>query len=444
MTIPPPKPRAAPPAFPSRAGLEPSRPEPTLPGNLGPQGSGVVGRQVTLCVTGSIAAYKAAALARLLLAEGLVLEVVMTHSAREFIGEATFAGLTKRPVVGEMFAAGASGEPHVRLGKESDLVIVAPASADTLARLASGRADDLVTALCLCAGCPILVAPAMHPTMWSHPATERNVQTLLADGRIALVGPVEGEVASGDTGVGRMAEPELIAADVLSRLSGAPLRGRHLVVTAGPTAEDIDPVRYLGNRSSGKFGFAIAERAAQRGAAVTLIAGPVGLPTPPGVERIDVRSAEALRTALWRVLGSDLSGADALIMAAAVADYRPRVTSSDKLKRVDEGLTLELVPNPDLLAEIGRARHGDLPLLVGFALETDPDEKAVASARSKLMKKRVDLVVANRADESIGRDDVRALLVGVRTCEVIERTAKHVAADRLLERVALELAQRTA
>jgi phosphopantothenoylcysteine decarboxylase/phosphopantothenate--cysteine ligase len=190
------------------------------------------------------------------------------------------------------------------------------------------------------------------------------------------------------------------------------------------------------------MGFAIAERAAMRGATVTLIAGPVTLPTPPGVERIDVRSAAALRAALWQVLGADLSGADALVMAAAVADYRPLSPSPDKLKRQGAGLTLDLVPNPDLLAEIGRARHGERPVLIGFALETDPDEKAVASARAKLMAKRVDLVVANRADESIGRDDIRALLVGARTCEVIDRTSKHLAADRLLDRVSAELVQR--
>jgi phosphopantothenoylcysteine decarboxylase/phosphopantothenate--cysteine ligase len=278
--------------------------------------------------------------------------------------------------------------------------------------------------------------------MWTHPATQRNVATLVADGRVGFIGPVEGEVASGDVGIGRMAEPEVIVGEAVGRLSGATLRGRHVLITAGPTAEDIDPVRYIGNRSSGKMGFAIAERAAQRGAQVTLIAGPVSLPTPVGVERIDVRSADAMRNALWQVLGRDLTGADVLIMAAAVADYRPRVTSPDKLRRQGEGLTLDLIPNPDLLAEVGHARHGDHPVLVGFALETVSDEKAVASARTKLMSKRVDLVVANRADESIGRDDTRVLLVGARTCEVIERTSKRIAADRLLDRVSAELSQR--
>jgi phosphopantothenoylcysteine decarboxylase/phosphopantothenate--cysteine ligase len=435
---PPPPPRPIP-----RPGVtDPSRPEPTLPGDITREPSGIAGRHVTLGVTGSVAAYKAAQVARLLLAEGATVDVVLTRGAREFVGAATFAGLTGRRVLSEMFAPEIEGEPHVTLAKESDLVLVAPATADVLARIAEGRADDLLTALVLSAGCPVLVAPAMHPSMWTHPATQRNVATLVADGRVGLIGPVEGQVASGDVGLGRMAEPDVIVGEAVGRLSGPNLRGRHVLITAGPTAEDIDPVRYIGNRSSGKMGFAIAERAAQRGAQVTLIAGPVSLPTPVGVERIDVRSAEAMRQALWQVLGRDLSGADALIMAAAVADYRPRVASPDKLRRQGEGLTLDLVPNPDLLAEVGHARHGDHPVLVGFALETVSDEKAVASARSKLMSKRVDLVVANRADESIGRDDTRVLLVGVRTCEVLERTSKRIAADRLLDRVSAELSQR--
>jgi len=421
-----------------------SRPEASLPGALVVEALGIAGRRITLCVTGSVAAYKAAQVVRLLMAEGAVVDVVLTRAAREFVGPATFTGLTGRPVFGEMFGPDLVGEPHVTLGKESDLVLVAPATADTLSRLAAGRADDLCSALALAAGCPLVVAPAMHPMMWSHPATQRNVETLLADGRVAFVGPVEGEVASGDQGMGRMAEPEVIVAEVMGRLARATLRGRHLVITAGPTAEDIDPVRYIGNRSSGKMGFAIAERAAMRGAAVTLIAGPVSLPTPAGVERVDVRSATAMRTALWNVLGGDLSGADALVMAAAVADFRPTAPSTDKIRRTDGGLTLDLVPNPDLLAEVGRARHGDRPVLVGFALETESDEKAVASARAKLMSKRVDLVVANHADESIGRDDIRALFVGVRSCEVVERTSKRLAADRLLDRVSAELAQRGA
>jgi phosphopantothenoylcysteine decarboxylase/phosphopantothenate--cysteine ligase len=282
----------------------------------------------------------------------------------------------------------------------------------------------------------------MHPNMWSHPATRRNVQTLVQDRRIGFVGPVPGEVASGDIGVGRMADPEVILEYVVAQLTQPTLRERHIVITAGPTAEDIDPVRTLTNKSSGKMGFAIAERAAMHGARVTLISGPVALPTPAGVQRVDVRSALAMRSALWQAVHPDLSGADALIMAAAVSDYRPAQVHASKLKRASEPLNLELVPNPDLLAEIGEARRGDLPLLVGFALETDTDERVILAAREKLTKKKVDLVVANHAEESLGLDNVRALLVGARDSEPLRAMPKQDAADRLLAWVAARLRER--
>jgi phosphopantothenoylcysteine decarboxylase/phosphopantothenate--cysteine ligase len=420
----------------------PSAGENSLPVEIPSAVSGLAGRHVTLCVTGSVAAYKAVLLVRELMAEGAIVDVILSQSAREFVGPATFSGLTGRAVLGDLFDADQAGELHVELGAKSDLILVVPATADVLARMAQGRASDLTSALVLCARCPVLVAPAMHPTMWTHPATERNVAQLRAYGRVTLVGPVEGPVASGEVGMGRMAEPGEIARAASAALSSASLRGARVLVTAGPTAEDIDPVRYVGNRSSGKMGFAVAERAALRGATVTLIAGPVGLTTPAGVTRVDVRSAESMRAALWDALGADLAGTDALIMAAAVADFRPVAPSDSKIRRGDAGLTLELVQNPDLLAEIGQARQGARPLLVGFALGTESDERAVATARNKLMQKQVDLVVSNHADESIGRDDIRAMLVGARSCEVIERTSKRALADRILDVVALELAQR--
>jgi phosphopantothenoylcysteine decarboxylase/phosphopantothenate--cysteine ligase len=406
--------------------------------------SAFAGRSITLCVTGSIAAYKAVLVLRQLLTAGARVNVVMTPSARQFVGAATFAGLTGRPVYGELFAPDQPGEPHVELGKASELVLVVPATADVLARFAAGRADDLTSALALSARCPILVAPAMHPSMWNHPATARNVGTLRADGRVHFVGPVDGEVASGELGMGRMAEPDDIVAAAGALLATGPLEGVRVLVTAGPTAEDIDPVRYIGNRSSGKMGFAIAEHAAALGATVTLVAGPVSLPTPAGVTRIDVRTAESLKTALWQVLGSDLSGADVLIMSAAVADYRPATPSSTKIRRSDQPLTLSLVPNPDLLAEIGRARQGARPLLVGFALGTESEADAIATARKKLADKRVDLVVSNHAAESIGRDDIVAMLVGESSCELVPRAPKRVLAERLLGWVASALAARQA
>jgi phosphopantothenoylcysteine decarboxylase/phosphopantothenate--cysteine ligase len=342
-----------------------------------------------------------------------------------------------------MFEDGAAGELHVELGRRSDLVLIAPATADVLARLAHGRADDLLSALVLCATCPVLVAPAMHPSMWAHPATQRNVALLVADQRVGFVGPVEGEVASGDVGVGRMAEPEVIVSFAIAQLSPGTLRGRHVVVTAGPTAEDIDPVRFISNRSSGKMGFAVAERAAAQGAKVTLIAGPVALPTPAGVTRVDVRSAAAMRGAIWQALKPDLGGADALIMTAAVADYRPAETHASKLKRGESAIGLELVPNTDLLAEIGAARKAQLPVLIGFALETETEERLISAARQKLAKKRVDWVVANHPDSSIGRDFIAMTLVGVRQAEPLGQIAKRDAADRILDVVARELAQRT-
>ncbi len=418
---------------------DPSAPESALPLEVPGVRSGLSGRKIAVCVTGSVAAYKAVLVVRRLLEEGADVNVVLSHSAEKFVGAATFAGLTGRPVLRDMFSPDLAGEPHVELGQDSDLVLVVPATADALARFAHGRADDFVSALVLSARCPVLLAPAMHPGMWHHPATLRNVATLTADGRVGFVGPVEGAVASGDIGMGRMAEPDDIVATVSAVLGTSSLRGLRLLVSAGPTVEDIDPVRYIGNRSSGKMGFSIAEQAALRGATVTLVAGPVSLPTPVGARRIDVRSAEELRAALWQVMGSDLSGIDALVMAAAVADFRPATKSASKLHRSDQALALELLPNPDLLAEIGRARRSRRPVLVGFALGTESDERAVATARTKLMEKRVDLVVSNHADESIGRDDIRAMLVGPRSCEIIERTAKRVVADRILDLVAAEL-----
>jgi phosphopantothenoylcysteine decarboxylase / phosphopantothenate---cysteine ligase len=377
-------------------------------------------------------------LLRALKQEGAELEVVLTRSGAEFVGPATFAGLTGRAPHTSMFTADA-GELHVELARRSDLVLVVPATADVLARLAQGRADDLLTATALCATCPVLVAPAMHPNMWSHPATQRNVQTLAQDRRVGFVGPVEGEVASGDIGHGRLAEPDTILSFVIAQLSPNTLRGRHIVVTAGPTAEDIDPVRFISNRSSGKMGFALAERAAAHGGKVTLIAGPVALATPAGVTRIDVRSALAMRGALWQALKPDLSGADALIMTAAVADYRPAATHASKLKRGVEGIGLELVPNDDLLAEIGAARKAELPVLIGFALETETDERLIGAARGKLAKKRVDLVVANHPDSSIGKSQISGSLVGVRDAESFGPISKHEAADRILDFVVTRL-----
>lgn len=389
---------------------------------------------VALAVTGSIAAYKAAEIARALRKAGARVLPVMTRSAAEFLGPVTLSGITGEKTHTDMWDPSFPGELHVELARRADVVLIAPATADVLARLAQGRADDLVTALALCARGPVLAAPAMHPRMWSHPAVQRNVATLRADARVELIGPEDGEVASGETGVGRMTAPETIAAIALARATPPDLRGLRVVVTAGPTVEDFDPVRFIGNRSTGKMGFAIAERAAMRGADVTLIAGPVALPTPFGVKRIDVRGALSMRAALWDALGPTLDRADLLVMTAAVADYRPREEATKKLKRTAQPMTLDLVPNPDLLAEVGAARTTRAPLLVGFAVETDTDARVIEAARGKLTTKRVDMIIANHAADSFGRDDNRATLVTHETAEPFGVLPKPTLADRILDR----------
>lgn len=390
---------------------------------------------IVLAVSGSIAAYKAVEVARLLKKAGARVVPLLTRSAKEFVGPQTFSGITGEPVLEDMFDPTFAGEKHVELGRNADLVLIVPATADLLARLATGRADDLTTALVLCASCPILAAPAMHPRMWAHPATKRNVATIQADGRVTFVGPVDGDVASGERGMGRLAEPEEIVRAALSHFETRDLIGLRIVITAGPTVEDLDPVRFLGNRSTGKMGFALAERAATRGASVTLVAGPVSLATPHGVRRVDVRGALSMRDSLWEALGTNLDGADALIMSAAVADYRPAETSTTKRKRSAESLELKLIPNPDLLAEVGAARNSTKPVLVGFAVETGDDETIFGYARGKLQSKRVDMIVANRADEAFGRDDNRATIVTHDAAEPLGVLTKRALADRILDRV---------
>jgi phosphopantothenoylcysteine decarboxylase / phosphopantothenate---cysteine ligase len=395
------------------------------------------GKTVALCVTGSIAAYKAVELARLIVKAGGKVLPVMTASAARFVGPLTLAGITGESVATDMWDPTVAGEIHLRLAERADLVAIVPATADLLARLAQGRADDLVTALALCARGPVLAAPAMHPRMWSHPATARNVAQLTADGRVELVGPVFGEVASGEQGVGRMADPAAIANAALARATKRDLTGLRVVVTAGPTVEDLDPVRFLSNRSSGKMGFAIAERAAARGGEVTLIAGPVTLATPHNVHRKDVRGALEMQAELSKALGADLGGADALVMSAAVADYRPRDVSAEKRKRSANAMALDLVPNPDLLAEIGMARgERRRPVLIGFAVETAADQEVIAEARRKLVAKRVDLVVANHASDAFGKDNNRATLVDPTSAEALGTMSKPALADRILDRVA--------
>ncbi len=387
-------------------------------------------KTVALCVSGSIAAYKAVEVARLLVKAGVRVLPVFTESASKFVGPVTFSGITGEPVRTSMWDASFPGEMHVKLAQEADVVAMVPATADLLARLAQGRASDLVTALALSARGPVLVAPSMHPRMWAHPSTTRNVATLRGDG-LRFVGPVDGPVASGEIGMGRMSDPADIASAILRAAEPGDLADLSLLVTAGPTYEDIDPVRFLGNRSSGKMGFALAARAAARGAHVTLVAGPVAEPTPPGVQRVDVRSAEEMRRAVMHARAA----VDVVIMSAAVADFRPDAVSASKLKKSDGAPALRLTQNPDILAELGQSRIGAAPFLVGFALETGEDAAVIAYAREKLARKRVDLVVANHAAESIGKEENRIHLVDASGVETHGPAAKGALADVILTRV---------
>ncbi len=365
--------------------------------------------RVLLGVGGGIAAYKAAELVRRLRDRGAQVRVVMTAGAERFITPLTFqalSGETVRTSLWDEAAEAAMG--HIELARWAERIVIAPATADLIARLAHGHADDLLTTICLASEAPLLVAPAMNRVMWASAAVQANVATLAARG-VELLGPAEGDQACGETGAGRLWEPQDIADAVLEPLPDPAVRAvlarRRLLINAGPTFEDLDPVRYLGNRSSGRMGFAIAAQAARLGMDVTLVAGPVSLPTPAGVLRTDVRSAEQMRDAVL----DRLPGTDVFIGSAAVADFRPREPRDSKIKKGgDNGLTLELVQNPDILAEV--AARPDRPFVVGFAAETDDLERY---ARDKLVRKRLDLIAANRVgQEGCGFDaDANALTV---------------------------------
>ena len=397
----------------------------------------LAGKTIALAVTGSIAAYKAVEVARLLVKAGAKVLPLMTTSAQRFVGPVTLAGITGEPVATDMWDPAFPGEMHVTLAARADVLLIVPATADLLSRLAQGRADDLVTATALCARGPVLAAPAMHPRMWLHPATQKNVEELARQGRVRLIGPVVGAVASGESGIGRMEEPVAIVAAVAAALRSttSDLAGKRIVVTAGPTHEAIDPVRYLGNRSSGRMGFAIAAAAAARGARVTLIAGPVALGTPAGVTRVDVESAEQMQRALDEAMGDDLAKVDALVMAAAVADFRAAQASATKIKKSDGAPAIDLVKNPDLLAAIGARRKGARPVLVGFALETGDDAAVIAYAKAKLVAKQVDVVVANAAHESLGQTSNRVALVTKDGAQPFAAGAKDELANRILDEV---------
>ncbi len=400
--------------------------------------TGLAGRQVLLGVTGGIAAYKAAELVRRLGDAGAVVRVVMTENAARFVTPLTFQALSGHPVRLSLWDEGAEAAMgHIELARWAEDILVAPASADFLARLAHGLANDLLTTLCLASAAPVHVAPAMNQQMWANPATQANLALLRTRG-VGIFGPAAGAQACGDVGSGRLLEPdELVAALAASGQPGR-LSGRRVVISAGPTYEDIDPVRFLGNRSSGRMGFAVAAAAAEAGAQVTLVAGPVYLPTPAGVQRVDVRSARQMHAAVL----AEAESADVYVAAAAVGDFRPLEVAAHKIKkRGDGGMTLELTQNPDILADV--AALPQRPLLVGFAAET---ENVEVYARAKLERKRLDLIAANQVGGGLGfeTEDNSLTLISADDVTHLPTASKRELARQLIEIVAQRLERRGA
>jgi phosphopantothenoylcysteine decarboxylase/phosphopantothenate--cysteine ligase len=395
------------------------------------------GRHILLGVTGGIAAYKSPDLVRRLRERGAEVQVVMTAAAREFVTATTFQAVSGRTVRSDLWdAAAEAAMGHIELARWADAVLVAPASADFLARLATGQADDLLATLCLATQAPLAVAPAMNHVMWSHAATRANIATLVQRG-VQVYGPGEGDQACGETGPGRMLEPLELAERLSALLQPADgaLAGRRVLVSAGPTRERIDPVRFISNRSSGKMGFAVAQAAREAGATVVLIAGPVSLPTPAGVMRVDVESAAEMLTAVLR----ELPGTDLFISTAAVADYRPARPVEQKIKKTTESLDLAMERTVDVLATV--AARADRPFVVGFAAETEAVEQ---NARTKLMKKNLDMIAANEVghDKAFDCDDNQLIVLSRSARHELARAGKLTLARGLVALIAQELSAR--
>ena len=399
------------------------------------------GKHLVLGLTGGVACYKSAALCRGLVKAGATVQVVMTEAAERFITPVTMQALSGRTVYGSQWDARQDNAmPHINLSREADAVVIAPCSADFIARLVQGRADERLSLLCLArrAGQPLLLAPAMNREMWAHPATQRNLAQVQADGATVL-GVGNGDQACGETGDGRMLEPDEILEDLIAFLAPKPLAGRRVVVTAGPTFEAIDPVRGITNHSSGKMGFAIARAAHAAGAEVTLVSGPVALATPRGVHRVRVESALQMQAAVQTTVGS----ADVFVSTAAVADWRPATFHDAKIKKDGSGRvpTLAFVENPDILAAVAqsdRARTGAL-YCVGFAAET---HDLLANAEAKRLRKGVPLLVGNIGPAAFGQDDNQLLLVDAAGSRLLDRASKVALAHKLIAEIACALPAR--
>jgi phosphopantothenoylcysteine decarboxylase/phosphopantothenate--cysteine ligase len=387
--------------------------------------------RVLLGVTGGIAAYKSPDIVRRLLAQGAQVRVVMTPSAARLVAPTVFQAVSGEPVRSDLWdeqAEAAMG--HIELARWADQILIAPATAHVMGQLAGGLADSLLTTLCLASSAPLVLAPAMNQAMWRHPATRANHATLLERG-VRFIGPADGEQACGDIGPGRMVEPESIVAGLLAGrpTANGELNGLRVLITAGPTREAIDPVRFVSNRSSGKMGFAVAEAAAAAGAQVTLVAGPVNLPTPPGLERIDVVTAEEMRDATLARAGD----AHIYIGAAAISDYRPNEIAPQKIKKHQDTLSLDMVRSPDVLAEVAALAGG--PFTMGFAAETQQLEE---HARKKLQAKGLDMIVANLVGQNLGFDcdNNSALLIWNGGQVSMPDMSKHELAGRIIEQLA--------
>lgn len=389
---------------------------------------------VALGVTGGIGAYKAVEVARGLQKRGHDVVAIMTATATKFVGPVTFEAITRRKVITDQFEPGANADiEHIAIASSIDLLLVAPATANIIAKFANGLADDFLSTLYTATRAPVLMAPSMNTQMFGHEAVRRNLDTLAARG-VGFVEPGEGYLACGWIGKGRLAEPdEIVAAAEAAMIPEGPLRGRRVLVTAGPTYEDLDPVRYLGNRSSGRMGFALAAEAARRGASVTLVSGPTMVPPPVVADLVRVRSAREMHQAVV----SRADGVDLVIMAAAVADYMPESESAQKIHKTAGTFTLTLTKTPDILGELGARRlaAGKGPILVGFAAETDAVE---SSAKDKLHRKHVDLIVANDVslpDSGFDVDTNQVTLVGPEGTEQVPLQSKARVAAAILDRV---------
>ena len=392
------------------------------------------GKRILLGITGGIAAYKAAALVRLLVRAGADVRVAMTEAATRFVTPVTFQALSNQPVWSDLWdqrVPDAMG--HIELSRDRELIVVAPASADFMAKVAHGLADDLLSTLCVARRCPLMLAPAMNVEMWENAATQRNLAALRNDG-VLIEGPAAGDQACGETGYGRMLEPAQIAAEIEAFFAPKRLAGKRVLVTAGPTEEPVDPVRVLTNASSGKMGYAVARAAQEAGAEVTLVSGPVSLATPAGVARIDVRTAQEM----FEAVKARAPSSDVFISVAAVADYKVKNPSTQKIKKANgRAVTLELAENPDILAYVAGMKNG--PFCVGFAAES---EKLAQHAEEKRAKKNLPLLAANLVQDALGADTNSIVLYDDRGEHPLGTGAKLELARKLVEHVAGMLPQK--